>query len=376
MVLEQDDKDITFFIGSIGGGGAERVLCELANYLSHSGYHIKILTLTDHKNSYYIDPKIEYCSLDKNIKKHSRLLRIIVKIFRLYNFLKDNKTNVYVVFLPETISLITLMRMCITCPVIISERNDPSSYNKITQKLLIYAAKKNEGIVFQTESARNFYETKADVKIDCCVIPNAVKKDFLDPYEGPRNNIIVSVGRFNEQKNFQLLIKAFSIVTKELPEYKLVIYGTGPTQSKCIELAEKLRISDKIVFAGFTNNIKEKIRKSALFVLPSDYEGIPNALMEAMALGIPCVATDCRGGGAKLLIGNNKNGIIVSPNSPGEMATAMQDVLTNKTLSRQLSQNGAIYMKEFHPNVIYKMWGKYIDKICGSATMEGFDDEV
>ena len=165
------------------------------------------------------------------------------------------------------------------------------------------------------------------------------------------------------------------MVTKELPEYELVIYGVGPTQSKCIELAEKLGISNKIDFAGFANNIKEKIRKSALFVLPSDYEGIPNALMEAMALGIPCVATDCRGGGVKLLIDNNKNGIIVSPNSPKEMAAAMKEVLTNKRLSRQLSSNGAIFMKEFHPTMIYGMWRKYIDKICASATMEGFNDE-
>ena len=145
MGLERVNRDITFFIGSIGGGGAERVLCELANYLSYKRYHIKILTLTDHNNSYYINSDIEYYSLDKNINEHNRLLRIIVKIYRLYKFIKNNKTNVYVVFLPETIFLITLLRMFITCPVIISERNDPSSYNKTVQKILLYAAEKSDG---------------------------------------------------------------------------------------------------------------------------------------------------------------------------------------------------------------------------------------
>lgn len=355
------EKDITFFIGSIGGGGAERVICELASYMATNNYHVKILTLTDTENKYPISSKIEYYSLDKDIVQNKKIKKIIQKIFRLCVFIKKNYTDCYIVFLPETIILVTLLRWMIKCPVIISERNDPTSYNKFVQLLMLNAAKRNEGIVFQTAFAQTFYEKKVR-RLNGMVIPNAVKTEFLDPYMGKRDNRIVSVGRFNSQKNFPLLIKAFAIVSKKLPQYEMTIYGEGDTKSICIELSKKLGILDKINFAGFSTDIKEKIKNAAVFVLPSDYEGIPNALMEAMALGIPCISTDCKGGGAKLLIGNNKNGILVRRNDPVQMAAAIEEILTNKVLAAEISTNAANFMKTYNPSQIYGIWIDYIEK--------------
>lgn len=133
------------------------------------------------------------------------------------------------------------------------------------------------------------------------IIPNAINKEFITAeYSGPRNKQIVSSGRLTEQKNHALLIKAFAGITAKYPAYKLVIYGDGPLRKDLELLASNLGIADKVSFPGYTTEIRKKIERSSLFVLSSDFEGMPNALMEAMALGVPCISTDCKGGGREI----------------------------------------------------------------------------
>ena len=193
---------------------------------------------------------------------------------------------------------------------------------------------------------------------------NAINKEFITAeYSGPRNKQIVSSGRLTEQKNHALLIKAFAGITAKYPAYKLVIYGDGPLRKDLELLASNLGIADKVSFPGYTTEIRKKIERSSLFVLSSDFEGMPNALMEAMALGVPCISTDCKGGGARFLIKNGTNGLLTPIGDVEALQTAMEKILSDQFFADNLSHNAHKLCETHSPEKIYAEWENLIKKV-------------
>lgn len=158
-------------------------------------------------------------------------------------------------------------------------------------------------------------------------------------------------------ENHALLIKAFAGITAKYPAYKLVIYGDGPLRKDLELLASNLGIADKVSFPGYTTEIRKKIERSSLFVLSSDFEGMPNALMEAMALGVPCISTDCKGGGARFLIKNGTNGLLTPIGDVEALQTAMEKILSDQFFADNLSHN-AHKLCETHSPEKYTQNGK------------------
>lgn len=196
------------------------------------------------------------------------------------------------------------------------------------------------------------------------IIPNAINKEFITAeYSGPRNKQIVSSGRLTEQKNHALLIKAFAGITAKYPAYKLVIYGDGPLRKDLELLASNLGIADKVSFPGYTTEIRKKIERSSLFVLSSDFEGMPNALMEAMALGVPCISTDCKGGGARFLIKNGTNGLLTPIGDVEALQAAMEKILSDQFFADNLSHNAHKLCETHSPEKIYAEWENLIKKV-------------
>jgi glycosyltransferase involved in cell wall biosynthesis len=147
------------------------------------------------------------------------------------------------------------------------------------------------------------------------IIPNPINPEFnVKPFSGKRRKIITSVGRLSEQKNQHVLIEAFSRIEKDFPDYELVIYGEGNLRETLENQIKTLKLENKVKLPGVKKNIKNEIYDCSLFVLPSLYEGMPNALMEAMALGLPVISTDCPCGGPRFLI-HNYNGLLVKVNN-------------------------------------------------------------
>ena len=354
---------ITFFIGSLIGGGAEKVVCELASYLARKKYEVETLIVTTTEKTYELAPEVKIVSLDKGKDIRFVPVRLAYKILNLFRYIISNRNNFYVVFLPETIDIFMIFRSWVTGPVIISERNNPAAYSEKIQKRMLNAIKRTEGIVFQTEEAKSYYKLIGANICSNVVIPNAVREDFIDCYNGERRKSIVAIGRFNEQKNFGLLIRAFAKIAESFPEYMLEIYGEGKLKDIYIKLTESLDIANRVLFPGFVEDIKDRIQDASLFVLSSDYEGIPNALMEAMALGLPCIATNCGGGGAKLLIQDGKNGLLVPVNDTETMAQAMHHILKDEQLAKMIGKAAADSMTNYSPSVIYKKWEDYILEI-------------
>lgn len=353
---------ITLFISSLSGGGAERVTCNLANFLAGRGHQVKILTMGETPAVEPLAEGVKETTLLENKERKGTLSNFAKRIFRLRRYMRKKETDAYVVMLPIPTILMTFFSHLTKAPVLMSERADPKVYSSMIQKGLRSACKKADGAVFQTKEAKAWYEPYLG-KTEGVVIPNAINPAFLRPfYEGERERVIIGAGRLSTQKNFPLLISAFAKIAGEFPEYKLRIYGKGDLLESLQKLAAEKGVGDRVEFPGFATNMPSVLEKASMFVLSSDFEGMPNALMEAMASGLPCVSTDCGGGGARFLIQNGENGILVPQKDEEKMAEAMRKILSDKAFAEKISRNALKLQEELAPEKIYGEWEKFILK--------------
>lgn len=352
---------ITFFIGGLSGGGAERVVCNLANFMSDKGNDCTILTMAEDKNSYGLKDTVKTQSLIKNDERQNLLIDNVKRILRLHRFIRTQGCDAYVVCLPITIILFLLFRKATGAKVIVSERADPSRYSWWIQSLLKKLAKRADVWVFQTDDARQWYGDRVKKAI---VIPNAINEDFIRPvYQGERRKVIVGAGRLSAQKNFALLINAFADISDAFPDYHLEIYGEGDERSAMERLAKERGVADRVTMPGYVSCLGEKIQDASLFILSSDFEGMPNALMEAMALGLPCISTDCPVGGPKFLISHGENGLLVPTGDRNRLAKAMRSLLSYPLFARKIGDRASEVRDTLNPDRIYGMW----DSVIGST---------
>nr|WP_269438233.1 glycosyltransferase [Phosphitispora fastidiosa] len=220
-----------------------------------------------------------------------------------------------------------------------------------------------DGCVFQTSGASRYFPKS--VRRKGTVIPNFIniEKPNLHPIE-LRKNEIAFVARFElAQKRQDIMIKAFKLVIKKHPKVKLVFYGDGPDIDTVKTMVSEYDLSDSIVFAGVISNMDNVYRHSRLFVLTSEYEGIPNVLIEAMAYGLPVISTDCSPGGARLLIDSGVNGIIVPVNDFKKLAEAIIYLLDNPKIAEGYGAKAQEVVDRFKPAKILPMWQEYINAI-------------
>ena len=215
-------------------------------------------------------------------------------------------------------------------------------------------------IVFQTNDAQNAYPKNIASK--GTVIFNPIKEGLPECYTGERNKNITTFCRISFQKNLAILAEAFSLVHKKYPDYRLRIIGD--TQNSDDEKAlkelkdviEKAGINDFVDFEPFSTDVHNKIIADAVYVNSSDYEGMSNAMLEAMAIGMPVVCTDCPIGGAKAIIKNGENGILVPVRDEKSLSEALQKVISDKDLSDKLSANASEIKNELSLFNISRKW--------------------
>lgn len=350
---------IVFFIGGLGNGGAERVVCNLSNYLSKKN-DVTILTLSSIKSRYKLKQDIKHINLENNKKVKIFLVKNIYRIYNLYKFIKMRDYDIIITFLPIPSFIMLLFRNIIKVPILVSVRNDPkieykSKCMNLIMKLLYPLA---DGFIFQTDEAKDYFTNI--IKDNYEVIPNPINEEFLTkPFLGERKKVIVSAGRLVEQKNHMLLINAFSKICDKYPEYKLFIYGEGYLRDKLEERINELNLKDRIILPGNVKSIKESIYDASLFVLSSNYEGMPNALMEAMALGLPVISTDCPCGGARYLIEDKKNGILIPVKDCNSMVKSIDRILSDGEYLNYLSDEARKISIKLNPKVIHERWEDY-----------------
>lgn len=354
--------NITILISSLSGGGAERVCCNLANYLSDFGHMVEILTMGEAPAAEPLRDNVTYSLLLRDEERSNPLGNNVKRILRLRRYMKKEAVDAYVVMLPVTTELMLRFSRLTKAPIIVSERADPKVYAKKTQKKLARLASRASGWVFQTEEVASWYAPHLK-GTPARVIANAINPVFIRPaYEGEREKAILGAGRLTEQKNFPLLIRAFARIAPKFPEHKLVIYGKGGLLDSLKALATELGVGERVEFPGYVPDMPERLEKASMFVLSSDYEGMPNALMEAMASGLPCVSTDCGGGGARFLIENETNGLLVPQKDEEAMAAAMERILSDEAFAASLGNEARKLQQTLAPEKIYGEWEKFILK--------------
>jgi glycosyltransferase involved in cell wall biosynthesis len=292
-------------------GGAERVTSVLANEWVKQGVNVRILLVeSDETSCYPLADNVELKSCRRETQigqvKQGAIIRAIRKEA------KEWKPDAVICFYNALCGLTAIALRGTRIPLIYSERNDPNRTNqrkidKVYKEIVEHCAAK---FVFQTTGAQKCYPKKVQDR-------SAVILNPLDTTGFPTHDFtsekkeIVTVGRLEPQKNQKILIDAFSKFAKDFPDYKLTIYGEGSLRPELEQFIQSKGLQDRVMLPGSKNRIQEHIKDAALFVLSSDYEGIPNALIEAMAIGLPCVSTDCSPGGARELINDGENGVIV-----------------------------------------------------------------
>ena len=362
---------ILFCTSSMGKGGAERVISILSNNFIKK-HEVSILVNTDENIAYKLDNRINVISLDKKYYKNN-ITRNTNRIFRTKEILKLEKPDIIVSFLPMPSFRILIANRKMKLPVIISDRNDPKQEykSKLSNILMTWLYPKADGFVFQTNEQKEYFSKEIQSK--STIIFNPIKDSFLELRDievKEKENVIINVGRLVPQKNQKMLISAFSKVSSKYPKYKLKIFGDGPLKEELQKQINSLHMNDKIFLCGVIDDIKQELEKSKIFVLSSDYEGMPNALMEAMAVGCAVISTDCPCGGPRELISNMENGILVPIAEEKRLEESLENLIDDEEKIEMLGKNSKSVVEKLKTETIIKQWEKYIYDVLNKRSKD------
>lgn len=348
---------IMFFIGDMKRGGAERVISILANHYAQKNWQVEIVLLLDNRVNYELDKRIKIVNFSK---KGSYIKNLFYWIFNIRKYVNKEKPDRIISFIGRINYLVLTATIGINIPIIVSERNDPKhdGRGRFLQFYGNFCYKLATAIIFQTNYEKLCFNKSLYGK--SFIIANPVEV-FCSPVSTFSKRLeVVTVGRLEKQKNQELLIKAFSIVSKEFPSLELKIYGEGSLRDKLQSLIEDYNLSDKVKLCGNVSDLHKRISESMLFVLTSEYEGLSNALIEAMMLGLPCITTDYPG--SDEIIVDGQNGLIVPCNSIDILSQVIKKILLNNELRTRLSKNAIKKSTIYKKDIIIKKWEKVIER--------------
>lgn len=356
-------KKIMFYISSLAKAGAQRVILNLTESLLKNGHKVYIVTTMVAEDEYPLPEGAKRIVSDIQEEEitSNRIVNLKKRFCKLRNIWKKGNPDIIISFIGKNNFMALLTAWGLHIPVITSVRGEPREeyYNRLTQVLSKTLMGKSAGIVLQTPDAKEYFPKWIQKK--AVILENPLNPDFIDAYnEELRKDEIVTVGRIDGNKNQQLMIDAFCKIAEEFPNVNLIIYGDGEDREQLMEYAGKTKYSNQIFLPGPIRNVKKRIEKSKIFVLPSNTEGMPNALMEALALGIPCISTDCPCGGPKMLMDGKENGILVPVGDVDAMAESMRKLLTDEALWQKYSRNAYKITEELHPEQINRKWEEYL----------------
>lgn len=346
---------ISFVIGGMSRGGAERVISILANHYAQHGWQVDIIMMLLNKVEYQIDDRIHI--IDMTQKTQNKIAGAPQWVMYFRKYVKETNPDIIVSFVARINIVVLLATLGMNKKIIISERNDPSmdgrsQFIAFATKILYSRAKK---IVFQTRRAATHFPKK--LQNNSVIIPNPISVDAVVS-DKPKHKI-VSVGRLAKQKNHQMLIDAFAEIVKKYPEYQLWIYGEGTLRSELEAYIQELQLQDKVFLPGNIPDIHQQISDAEMFVLPSNYEGLSNALLEAMMMGIPCISTTCAG--SDEYINNGYNGLLVPIGDSRKMEVAIECLIEDDVFRYRIGKAGKRTVEQCDSQIVMRKWCKTIE---------------
>lgn len=386
---------IIYLLASLGSGGAERVVSLLANRMCEDGHSIQIVCLKYNDVYYTLHDKIKVVAATEHASNR------IMELFWLRKYIQKEKPDVVIPFTEGVYCFTILALLGTRIPIIASERLDPAAMSlprKFLKRLLLPYA---DWLVVQTESIKAYFPKRIQKKTSVIYNPvndevfenprmdsrvqsskckgtasydysshdfchNSSKQTSLTDLVVPKIqssklNRIISVARLYPQKNQKMMIEAFAQIADEFPDWQLVIFGEGPLRSSLELIVKSLQLEGRVLLPGRTEHVVEELRKSKIFCLSSDYEGMSNSMIEAICVGLPIVTTNVSG--VKELVDDNINGFVVECGNVDRMCSALSSLMGNESLMNCFAQKSFERRRLFQMDVVNNKWNSLINQV-------------
>lgn len=347
---------ITFVTATLTSGGAERVISILANSLAERNHKVKIINLNQHIVFYPIHQQVKLSFAEDEVG-----CSIIKKIIWLRKNVRKEKPDVVIPFM-EAVYCVTLLSLIgVKVPIISSERIDPRKSPFIRNILRRIFLPLTTHLVVQTQDIKNFYPKFIQKKTS--IIYNPVSESVFHLKKEPKEDVIISVGKLDYQKNQKLLIKAFANIANDFPNWKLVIYGEGPERYSLESLISnfKFQISSRILLPGRCDTVIEEMNRAKVFAFSSDFEGMSNAILEAVCIGLPVVTTNVSG--AEELVKDGEGGFVTPIRNEKALAATLRMLLKDETLRQKMANHNKSTAKMFKIDYIVAQWEELLEQI-------------
>ncbi len=360
-------KKILFHINSMGKGGAERVVSVLAKCFARDNYEVTVVTLWRAEEEYELEAPIRRINIEDGFlgKSMGRVQKAVRRLLDFRNSIKAEKPDIVISFCNKANFRSAYAMVGMKIPLLTSVRNDPKKDYLPYPSSVKRMEKKATGCVFQTPEAKACFSKAFGEKAR--IIFNPVDEKYLQvPTREGHTNDIVAVGRFSEQKNHMLLLKAYDRIREKFPETVLRFYGEeseAGTKEALLSYVTANGMENCVQFMGPSSHLEKEIRNARLFVLPSNYEGMPNVLIEAMVMGIPVIATDCPCGGSAELIEDGFSGLLVPVGDEKALAAAMEKLLSDELLAESFGRNAVKLAEKVEPEKVYEQWKAYVNEL-------------
>lgn len=361
---------ITCVVSSLGTGGAERVLAMLASAWADGGQQVTVLTLDDGREPprQPLAGNVVHRALAVAATSTSAWEAVRNNVRRLRTIraaLRASRPDVIVSFGDQTNVLVLVASAALGVPVVVSERTSPDHHEiggwwrLLRRRAYPRAAR----VVVQTARTADAVRTWAGGRI--AVLPNPVRPATAIAGRGDAREI-VSVGRLVPSKAFDVLLRAFALASPSLREWRLTIVGDGPERPSLERLAVELGVADRVTFAGYVPAPEAALQRAALFVTTTRYEGFPNALAEAMASGLPVIATDCPAGPRELTLGGEA-GVLVPVDAVDAVAAAMRRLGSDAAERARLGAAARAAMAPFEASRVVAQWQRLLLDVVDEA---------
>lgn len=360
---------ILFHLNCLEHGGAERVVSNLANQFAREGYEVIVATEWEGEEEYQLDERVRrvHVGLKETDEKRSRISKAWRRFFYLRKFILEEKPDITLAFAQKAIYRALGAILFTKEKVIIAVRTDPvGHYDQLVDKVMIpilfpHAA----GAVFQTEGQRDFFPEY--IRKKSTIILNPLHDKYIEAKQ-PESRVktVVHSGRIVDFKNQDMLIRAFAKVHEKHPEYDLKIYGGDSfdgTMQVLLKAIEDCGAADYVTLMGNSDSLDKELVNGTLYAFSSDWEGLPNALLEAMALGLPVVATDCPCGGPRTVIRDGVNGLLIPVKDQKAMEDGINRLIENPEFAEELGKEAKKICDKLNGPAIIDQWRKYIEKI-------------